>query len=408
MLFKSTACMTRDIPVRITSRRCLVQFMSLANRDTPATGLLAARLRQQQQQQQPETNKHDTSLLNLQLDSYSKRLSLPHTSRIDTIHTIRPNLWTSSKQKWNYQKAAYHLAGTEFDHNGNVKTTAGEFSKHRLCAEPRDLRKIDSNFVNQLPAILVRDEVILVNLGHIRALIKADLVILFDTYGSTDSFHQSTFIYDLQEKLRNPGGTYGTLPFEFRAIESILISVVSSLQSEMDVLSGLVTNLLAHLEEQIDRDKLKELLQYSKRLARFEQKTLNIRDAVLEVLEEDEDLTEMCLTSKKEDRKDITEYHEEIELLLETYLKQIEEIANVASSLTANMRTTEDIVNIMLDSQRNSLLLFELRLTMATMGLTGGAFIASIFGMNLVSTLETASLVFIVAMRRMRLLVKKS
>jgi magnesium transporter len=67
-----------------------------------------------------------------------------------------------------------------------------------------------------LPAILVRDEVILVNLGHIRALIKSDLVILFDTYGSTDSFHQSTFIYDLQEKLRNPGGTYGNLPFEFR------------------------------------------------------------------------------------------------------------------------------------------------------------------------------------------------
>ena len=69
-------------------------------------------------------------------------------------------------------------------------------------------------------------------------------------------------------------------------MESILISVVSSLQSEMDVLSGLVTNLLAHLEEHIDRDKLKELLQYSKRLARFEQKTLNTRDAVLEVLEE--------------------------------------------------------------------------------------------------------------------------
>ncbi|KAI8055324.1 Mg2+ transporter protein cora-like protein [Syncephalis plumigaleata] len=320
-------------------------------------------------------------------------------------------------------KGDIKLRCTEFDHTGNVKTTAGEFSKHQLCVGPRDLRKIDSNFVNQLPAILVRDEVILVNLGHIRALIRADLVILFDTYGSTDSFHQSTFIYDLQEKLRNPGGTYGSLPFEFRAMESILISVVSSLQSEMDVLSGLVTNLLAHLEEHIDRDKLKELLQYSKRLARFEQKTLNIRDAVLEVLEEDEDLTEMCLTSKKNNRENINDYHEDIELLMETYLKQIEEIANVASSLTANMRTTEDIVNIMLDSQRNSLLLFELRLAMVTMGLTGGAFIASIFGMNLLSTLENnpyaffvvsgtavaaASFAFTLAMRRMRLLVKQS
>jgi magnesium transporter len=131
----------------------------------------------------------------------------------------------------------------------------------------------------------------------------------------------------------------------------------------------------------------------------------------------------MCLTSKKNNRENINNYHEDIELLMETYLKQIEEIANVASSLTANMRTTEDIVNIMLDSQRNSLLLFELRLAMITMGLTGGAFIASLFGMNLVSSLENhpyaffvvsgtaaaaASFAFVLAMRRMRLLVKQS
>jgi magnesium transporter len=114
--------------------------------------------------------------------------------------------------------------------------------------------------------------------------------------------------------------------------------------------------------------------------------------------------------------------HEEIELLLETYLKQIEEIANVASALTANMRTTEDIVNIMLDSQRNRLLLFELRLAMGTLGLTGGAFIASMFGMNLVSTLEqhpyaffivsgvamgTAWAIFTFALRHMKLLVRQ-
>jgi hypothetical protein len=30
--------------------------------------------------------------------------------------------------------------GTEFDHNGNVKTTAGEFSKHRLCVEVISMR----------------------------------------------------------------------------------------------------------------------------------------------------------------------------------------------------------------------------------------------------------------------------
>jgi magnesium transporter len=129
----------------------------------------------------------------------------------------------------------------------------------------------------------------------------------------------------------------------------------------------------------------------------------------------------MCLSAKKSGGN-LTDSHEEIELLLETYLKQIEEIANVASALTANMRTTEDIVNIMLDSQRNRLLLFELRLAMGTLGLTGGAFIASMFGMNLVSTLEqhpyaffivsgvamgTAWAIFTFALRHMKLLVRQ-
>lgn len=71
-----------------------------------------------------------------------------------------------------------------------------------------------------------------------------------------------------------------------RALEAIFISVISSLQSEMEVLVHFVTNLLAHLEESIDQNKLKELLQYSKKLSRFESKTLLIRDVFVEVLDQ--------------------------------------------------------------------------------------------------------------------------
>ena len=48
------------------------------------------------------------------------------------------------------------------------------------------------------PTILVRKESILVNILHLRALIKADAVVLFDTYGSVDSRLHSTFLYHLQ------------------------------------------------------------------------------------------------------------------------------------------------------------------------------------------------------------------
>ncbi|KAI8869846.1 Mg2+ transporter protein, partial [Ramicandelaber brevisporus] len=212
---------------------------------------------------------------------------------------------------------------------------------------------------------------------HIRAIIKADCVVLFDSLGSTDSYHQTASAYHAQ-----------LLPYEFRALEAALVSVISSLQSELDVLSNLVTNLLAHIEVSIDRDKLKELLQYSKRLSKFEQKTLSIRDAINDVLDQDEDLAGMYLTAKELGISRSIDDHEEVELLLETYLKQVEEIANSTSTLIQNMRSTEDIVNIILDSQRNSLLLLELRVAITTMGMSCGALIASMFGMNLESGLE--------------------
>lgn len=292
------------------------------------------------------------------------------------------------------------LKCTEFDHFGNVRNTAGEFSKHHLCSihglQPRDLRKIDSTYANQLPAILVREQAILVNLLQIKALVKADLVVLFDSIGASYSRHHSLFIYDLQERLRPNSAAAQTLPFEFRALESILISVVSTLQSEMEVISSLVSKLLVQLEDTIDRDKLKQLLACSKRLFEFEQKVLNIKGAIEEVLEQDEDLAAMYLSSKKAGTARSTHNHEEIELLMETYLKQTDEIANVIGALRSDVRTTEDIVNIILDSQRNSLLLLELQVTMGTLGLTMGAFIASLFGMNLTNHLETDSTSFYV------------
>lgn len=189
--------------------------------------------------------------------------------------------------------------------------TAGEFLKSDFCQHhsllPRDLRTIDTYSVYQKPTILVRPKAILVNIAHLKALLKSELVVLFDTFGSTDSYNQSLFIYDLEERLKS---SKDGLPFEFRynqffyyirlivfffvmdrALEAILISVTSSLQSELDVLEGPVNKILADLEELADieesmnGDKLRDLLKYSKKLAQFEQDALSIRDALEEVLD---------------------------------------------------------------------------------------------------------------------------
>ncbi|KAJ1845776.1 magnesium ion transporter [Coemansia sp. RSA 2708] len=287
------------------------------------------------------------------------------------------------------------LRCTELDIDGNITVRAGEFQKSELCAQhglqARDLRKIDSKFVNQMPAILVRRHAILVNLLHIRALIEADRIVLFDSMGAPSAPSQSVLVYELQERLRSNARASPpepAQPFEFRALEAVLISVVGALQTDEEVLVGLVQGLLAYLEESVDRAKLRELLQYSKRLSRFEQRALNIRDAIEEVLEQDEDLAAMYLTQKLHGRARARDDHDDVELLLETYLKQVEEIVNHVESVSSHVRTTEDVVNIILDSQRNSLLLLEIRLTILTVALSSGTFLSGLFGMNLVNSLE--------------------
>lgn len=207
---------------------------------------------------------------------------------------------------------------------------------------PRDLRKIDSSV---LPHILVRQSAILINLLHLRVLIKANRVLIFDAYGSSNSYNQSAFIYDLEDKLRQKQGSLaaGGLPYEFRALEAVLVSVVSSLEKEFEGVRKPVVTVLRQLEEDIDRDKLRQLLIYSKKLGTFEQKAKLVRDAIDELLEADDDLVAMYLTEKSHDLIRGEDDHNEIEMLLESYHKLCDEIVQESGNLVSNIRNTEEM-----------------------------------------------------------------
>lgn len=206
---------------------------------------------------------------------------------------------------------------------------------------PRDLRKIDSSL---LPHILVRPSAILLNLLHLRVLIKHNRVLVFDAYGTTDSYAQSVFMYDLEGKLRQKESQQnGTLAYEFRALEAVLVSVTLGLESEFEGVSEPVVRVLRELEEDIDRDKLRYLLIYSKRLGTFEQKARLVRDALSELLEADDDLSAMYLTEKHEGKIRQEDDHAEVELLLESYHKVADEIVQAAENLVSSIRNTEEM-----------------------------------------------------------------
>ena len=78
---------------------------------------------------------------------------------------------------------------------------------------------------------------------------------------------------------------FGFFLADFSALESILISITTALDVEMAVLRKFVNELLTQLETDIDRERLRNMLIYSKKLSAFEKKATLIRDALAEVLD---------------------------------------------------------------------------------------------------------------------------
>ncbi|KAF7557521.1 hypothetical protein G7046_g6007 [Stylonectria norvegica] len=289
------------------------------------------------------------------------------------------------------------LRCTEVDEHGTVILVDGEFKKMELIAKygllPRDLRKIDSS---NLPHILIRPSAILLNLLHLKVLIKHDRVLLFDIYGSKTSYPQSAFMYDLQGKLqqKNPTAS-GGLPYEFRALEAVLTSVTSELEADFESVRDPVMRILSELEDDIDRQKLRVLLILSKRVSTFEQKAKLVRDAIDELLEADDDLAAMYLTEKAHDLYRGMDDHTEVEMLLESYHKLTDEIVQEAGNLVSGIRNTEEIVRAILDANRNAIMLLDLKFSVGTLGLAMGTFIAGLYGMNLENFIEESHFGFV-------------
>lgn len=283
-----------------------------------------------------------------------------------------------------------YVSCTTFNSSGDVTAVSKKYPKMAFLKAnnlfPRDLRKVDTSAIDVVPSITVRPEnAIIVNLLHIKAIIQKDNVKVFDTSNPAVASKLGLFMYDLEMKLK----TQSTSPYEFKALESIFISVLSYLEAELHTHMSSCGMILSELEDHISRENLQDLLIKLKRLTSFYQRATLIRDVLEELLDNDEDLNGMYLTSytKYDPSMDVTDYSD-VELILETYYKHCDEVVQQAGSLLSDIKATEEIVNIILDANRNSLMLFELKVTIYTLGFTVATLIPAFYGMNLKNYIE--------------------
>uniref|UniRef100_A0A5F9CRC5 Magnesium transporter n=1 Tax=Oryctolagus cuniculus TaxID=9986 RepID=A0A5F9CRC5_RABIT len=236
---------------------------------------------------------------------------------------------------------------------------------------------------------------------YVKAVITPECLLILDYR----NFNLEQWLFrELPSQLAGDGQlvTY-PLPFEFRAIEALLQYWINTLQGKLSVLQPLILETLEALVDpkhsSIDRSKLHVLLQNGKSLSELETDIKIFKESILEILDEEELLEELCLTKWSdpqvfEQSSAGIDHAEEMELLLENYYRLAEDLSNAARELRALIDDSQSIIFINLDSHRNVMMRLNLQLTMGTFSLSLFGLMGVAFGMNLESSLEEDHRVF--------------
>ncbi|XP_033072270.1 magnesium transporter MRS2 homolog, mitochondrial isoform X2 [Trachypithecus francoisi] len=312
------------------------------------------------------------------------------------VHRLR----TSDVSQATLASVAPVFTVTKFDKQGNV--TSFEKKKTELYQElglqARDLR------FQHVMSITVRNNRIIMRMEKYSLLLGSVASILQNSVSFMERQTEQWLFRELPSQLSGEGQlvTY-PLPFEFRAIEALLQYWINTLQGKLSILQPLILETLDALVDpkhsSVDRSKLHILLQNGKSLSELETDIKIFKESILEILDEEELLEELCL-SKWSDPQVFEkssagiDHAEEMELLLENYYRLADDLSNAARELRVLMDDSQSIIFINLDSHRNVMMRLNLQLTMGTFSLSLFGLMGVAFGMNLESSLEEDHRIF--------------
>lgn len=250
----------------------------------------------------------------------------------------------------------------------------------RNSLQARDIRQVDPAFAAK-PALWVRHSAIVVSLEGLRSIILPNKMFLFDP--SSEKTKKLAFIAKQSIMARPEGET--PQPFEFRALEGILIFLVMGLEVDFGKLKPDIDEYLHQMPNELTTKMLEELRRQKQQLNQFHSRANIVRTVLENLLDDDEEMANMYLTEKHMSQNYARNAldHSEVETLLEAYLQTIDLHVNHASLLNDAIEDTEDLIMIHLDTLRNRLLSVELAMSVVSMMFGFGGVVAGIFGMNI-------------------------
>lgn len=276
--------------------------------------------------------------------------------------------------------AAFDVPRAHQSNDGRRATQRALRDYLRNSLQVRDIRQVDPAFAAK-PALWVRHSALVVSLEGIRAIIFWNKMYMFDTRRPETKELASI----AQKCVTSTPDVDNPQPFEFNALEGILIFIAVRLERVFNDLKVEIDMYIHQWPSKLTTKMLEELRRRKQQLKHFHSRASTMKTILENLLDEDEEMANMYLTEKQVNKDLVRPAHEhmEVETLLEAYLQVIDEHVNHSTLLNDAIDDTEDLLMIHLDKLRNRLLSVELVLSVVSMTFALGGVIAGVFGMNL-------------------------
>ena len=283
----------------------------------------------------------------------------------------------------------------------------------------RDLLSLERQNV---ATIHPRAKAIVLALSHVRAVIQADELLVFNPdrpavldfvkgmseyLAVCEDMQRETREYDaIQHELhgteRHP--PQENLAFELIVLEGILSSVSQKYQRRIQSFEPVINDVLRNMRQQGGpghaTEHIHTLLPLRNSLSRFERSNEAVVRCLERLMNNDEDMARMHLSILSQQPQNSSDtvvdlsLHHDVELVVESYFRRFEDFYAEAFALRKNIEATQDTLELALDEFRNRLIRINVHAAMATVGLAVSTSIAGFFGMNLVSGVEEAPMLF--------------
>ena len=332
-----------------------------------------------------------------------------------TIETPKPSI-PSPFSSFNTNQRS--LPAIKVDPKGKIYTT--QVLKQQLANELglplRDLRIVDPSFPTQIQTTFTaRPKAILFCIENIKVVVQHNEALIFSPYQP----EVQEFVPILQQQISQAisGESNSNTRFEHVVLEAALNVVCNNLLRRVRALSPAVSSALDGLRAEsrgldVIITQVDELLPLKNKIDELRKRVKEIKRAITDILNNDEDMAMMYLTGSSSDPSDKipTSTIEPVvgtgkvavvdtmnlEMLYENYLNEIEWVASEVEEMNDEIVNTEENVVLQLDLLRNRILRFELFLSISSFVVTCGTLVAGLFGMNLLSHFEHNNMFFYV------------